>query len=209
MSVAEKQYGWTVLGTGLVRMWRGFLPFIVVSLLNALVQASLRELSPLWLAVGISAALLLLAFALMAHIAVRSVDERSGLGDLRGTRFALFALWVVGWTVVITIGLALYFWPGVLLLALTPFVPVAAAAGVRNPLGANFAAIRSRPVRYLVTVAITLLVLLVMWLISALNAFFVRGWVASFTTWLVIGLVAAWLLTAWAALFRSTEVGRE
>ena len=145
----------------------------------------------------------------MAHIAVRSVDERSGLGDLRGTRFGLFALWVVGWTVVVTVGLGFYFWPGVLVLALTPFLPVAAAAGVRNPLGANFAAIRSRPVRYLVTVAITLAVLLVMWLASALNAFFVRGWVASFTTWLVIGFVAAWLLTAWAALFRSTDAGVE
>lgn len=204
MSVVEKEYGWSVLATGLARMWRGFLPFILVAVVNALVQASLLGLSPFWLALGISAAVLLIAFALMAHIADRSVRERSGIGDLRGARLARFAAWVVGWTVVVSIGLAFYFWPGVILLALTPFVPGAASAGARNPLSANFSAIRQRPVRWLVTILVTLVVLLVMWLISGLNAFFVRGWVASFSTWLIVGFVAAWLLTAWSALFRST-----
>ena len=207
MSVAEKQYGWTVLGTGFAKMWRGFLPFVVVAVVNALVQASLLWLSPFWLALGISAAVLLIAFALTAHIADRSVTRRSGIGDLRGTELARFALWVIGWTVVISIGLAFYFWPGVLLLALTPFVPAAAAAGARNPLGANFGAIRARPFRYLLTMLISLLVILVVWLLSGLNMFFVTGWVASFTSWLIIGFVAAWLLTAWSSLLRSTPAG--
>jgi len=204
MSVVEKEYGWSVLATGLARMWRGFVPFIVVAVVNAVVQASLLALSPFWLALGISAAVLVICFAFMAHVADRSVRERSGIGDLRGARLGTFAAWVIGWTVVVSIGLAFYFWPGVILLALTPFVPVAAAAGARNPLAANFAAIRQRPVRWLVTILITLAVVLVVWLVSGLNAFFVRGWVASFSTWLIVGFVAAWLLTAWSALFRST-----
>ena len=75
----------------------------------------------------------------------------------------------------ITVGLGFYFWPGIMLLALTPFVPVAAAAGAANPLRANFAAIRSRPVRYVLTVFVSLLVILVVWLLAGLNAFFIRA----------------------------------
>ena len=208
MSVADKQYGWTVLGTGLWRMWRGFLPFVVVALVNALVQASLLSLSPFWLALGISAAVLLISFALTAHVAYRSVSQRSGVGDLTEADLARFALWVVGWTVVVSAGLAFYFWPGVILLALTAFIPVAAAAGAGNPLTANFAAIRERPFRWVLTVGVSLVVILIVWLLSGLNAFFIGGWVASFTTWLLIGFVAAWLLTAWSVLFRSTAAGR-
>jgi len=208
MSVADKQYGWTVLGTGLWRMWRGFLPFVVVALVNAVVQASLLSLSPFWLALGISAAVLLISFALTAHVAYRSVSQRSGVGDLTEADLARFALWVVGWTVVVSAGLAFYFWPGVILLALTAFIPVAAAAGAGNPLTANFAAIRERPFRWVLTVGVSLVVILIVWLLSGLNAFFIGGWVASFTTWLLIGFVAAWLLTAWSALFRSTAAGQ-
>ena len=54
---------------------------------------------------------------------------------------------------------------------------------------------------------ISLLVILVVWLLSGLNMFFVTGWVASFTSWLIIGFVAAWLLTAWSSLLRSTPAG--
>jgi hypothetical protein len=204
MSTVEKQYGWTVLGTGFVRMWRGFLPFVLVTVVNAAVQATLLMVSPWWLAVGASAAVLLISFALTTHIAVRSVESGSGLRDLVGVDLLRFSLWVVGWTLVITLGLMFYFWPGIVLLALTPFVPVAAGAGTRNPLAANFRAIRARPFRWLVTTLITLVVILVVWLVSGLTAFFVGGWIAAFATWLVIGVAAAWLLTAWAALFLST-----
>lgn len=198
-----KEYGVSVLGTGFARMWRGFLPFVAVALVNAAVQASLLQLSPFWLALGISAAVLLIAFALVTHIATRSVSQRSGLADLAGADLLRFSLWVVGWTVVVSIGLAFYFWPGVVVFALTPFIPVAAAAGARNPLAANFAAVRARPVRWLVTVLITLVVILVVWLLVALTSFFVGGWVAAFGAWLVIGFAAAWLLTAWSALYLS------
>lgn len=202
--MTTQEYGISVLATGFARMWRGVLPFVMVALVNAVVQASLLYLSPFWLALGISAAVLLIAFALITQIAVRSVSGRSGLADLLGGDLLRFSLWVIGWTLVVSAGFALYFWPGVLLLALTAFIPVAAVTGARNPLAANFRAIRARPWRWLVTVIITLLVVLVVWLASALTAFFIGGWVAAFVTWLVIGFVAAWLLTAWSALYRST-----
>ena len=207
MSVVDRQYGWSVAAAGFARMWRGSVPFLTVSVVNAIIQASLVGLPLFWLAWGMSAAVLLITFALMAHIADRSVYRRSRVGDLRGARLTVFAVWVAGWTIVINVGLAFYFWPGLLLLALTPFIPVAAAAGVGNPLGANFAAIRSRPVRYLLTLALSFLVILAVWLAAALNAFFIRGWIASFSSWLIIGLVAACLLTSWAALYRSTPPG--
>ena len=98
MSAVDKHYGWTVTGTGLAKMWRGFLPFLVVSVVNAVVQASLLSLPVLWLAWGVSAAVLLVGFALMTHIADRSVTQRSGLSDLRGARLAHFATWVIGLT---------------------------------------------------------------------------------------------------------------
>lgn len=202
--MTAQEYGISVLATGFARMWRGFLPFVVVTLVNAVVQASLLYLSPFWLALGISAAVLLVSFALTTQIAVRSVVKRSGLADLLDGDLPRFSLWVVGWTLVISAGLAFYFWPGVVLLALTPFIPVAAVSGARNPLAANFRAIRARPFRWLVTVLITLVVILMVWLASGLIAFFVGGWVAAFLTWIVIGFVAAWLLTAWAALLRSS-----
>ncbi len=206
-AVVDKQYGFSVLLTGFVKMWRGFLPFVVVALVYAVVQASLLELPWWWVAVGVSAAVLLIAFGLTTHVALRSVSGRSGLGDLSTADLARFSAWVIGWTVVVNVGLMFYWYPGLVLLALTPFVPVAAAAGARNPLAANFSAIRARPVRWLVTVLITLGIILVVWLLGGLDAFFVRGWIAAFSTWLMIGFVAAWLLTAWAALYRSTPAG--
>ena len=77
--MTTQEYGISVLATGFARMWRGVLPFLVVALVNALVQASLLYLSPFWLALGISAAVLLISFALITQIAVRSVSGRSGL----------------------------------------------------------------------------------------------------------------------------------
>lgn len=200
----HKQYGFSVLVTGFARMWRGVVPFLLVVLVNAVVQASVLGLPWWWLAIGISAAVLLISFAMTTHIALRSVSQRSGLVDLPDTDLLRFSVWVVGWTVVVNLGLMFYWYPGLVLLALTPFVPVAAAAGARNPLAANFASIRARPLRWLVTVLISLGVILLVWLASALTSFFVQGWIAAFLVWVVIGFVAAWLLTAWSALYAST-----
>lgn len=147
----------------------------------------------------------MISFALVAHIAVRSVTQKSGLVDLPDTDLPRFSLWVVGWTVAVNLGLMVYWYPGLVVLALTPFLPVAAAAGARNPVAANFAAIRARPVRWLVTVLISLAVILVVWLLTALNSFFVQGWLAAFSSWVLIGFVATWLLTAWAVLYRSVS----
>ena len=170
---ASKQYGFSVLASGFARMWRGVLPYLVVILGNALVQASVLGLPWWWLAIGISAAVLLISFAMTTHIAVRSVTQRSGLADLPETDLLRFSVWVVGWTMVVNLGLMFYWYPGLVLLALTPFLPVAAGAGARNPVAANFAAIRARPVRWLVTVLISLGVILVVWVLTALNSFFV------------------------------------
>lgn len=202
---ASKQYGFSVLVSGFARMWRGVLPALLVVLINAVVQASVLGLAWWWLAIGISAAVLLISFALVAHIAVRSVTQKSGLVDLPDTDLPRFSLWVVGWTVAVNLGLMVYWYPGLVVLALTPFLPVAAAAGARNPVAANFAAIRARPVRWLVTVLISLAVILVVWLLTALNSFFVQGWLAAFSSWVLIGFVATWLLTAWAVLYRSVS----
>lgn len=166
-----------------------------VIVLNAVIQASLLELPWWWVSVGLSAAVLLVSFAVAAHLAVHS------LADVDVLRFGV---WITGWTLAVSLGLMFYFWPGIVLLAVTPMVPVAVAAGAHSPLAANFAAIRDRPGKWLLTLVVTLVVIAVVWLASALIAFFVQGWIAAFASWLLVGAVAAWLLRAWAGCFRIT-----
>ena len=94
-----------------------------------------------------------------------------------------------------------------LVAALTPFLPLAAMDGHRAAMGTNFRAVGARFGRWLVTSLVLIVAGLVLYLLSAVNTFFVKGTPASVIFWLVIGIVAWWLLTAWALIFRTTPVG--
>ena len=152
----------------------------------------------------------LVAYGLLLAAALDAVTGRAGLGaawERLRLRFVPYLLWSVGLLLVVMVGLALYTVPGLLVIAVTPFLLLAVMDGRPNPLAANVRALGARWGRWLVTVVIMGIVAAVLWLLTALNSFFVTGSVAAFISWLVLGLVAAWFTTAWAMVYRSTPVG--
>jgi hypothetical protein len=199
-------------------MWRGFLPVVVIVLLNAVVQASLTFWNPqvslsfsYAVAFVISAAMLILWLAVLSRTALAAVDSRVSLSDAFASTVPVlgrFTLWVVVQWALILVGFLIFPLVGILVGVLTAFVPLAAADGQANAFGANFRAIRDRPGRWLLSSAIFVLLAVVLLLLSAVNVFFIHGTAAAFIFWMVIGFVACWLLTAFAAIYRSTRVGR-
>lgn len=210
-----RQYGFSVLVTGLVRMWRAWLPAVVWIVLNAVVQAGLVSSDPVagfdWAFLAqafASAVFLLLTGAALSAGALQSVTGPASFGSVMAqlrANFGLFAGWVVLQTIVVSIGYALWSFPGPILWLLTAFVPLAAIDGQRNALAANFAAIGSHPFRWLLTGAVIGLLGVVGFLLGAVNTFFVGGSFASLVANLVGGLFAWWFLTAWACLYLSRK----
>lgn len=208
-----KTYRTSALASALVRMWRGWAVIVPVVVLNALVQALL-----VWPQVGVDdwlpfVALALasfvafaLAYGLVGTTALRVADGRvswhEGSAGLRASR-ARYAIWVVAYTLVLLIGFALYAIPGYVVLAVSPFLLLAALDGRRSPLETNFRVIGRRFWRWLVTMVVTGLVVAIGWLLAGVTNFFVRGVAASFAVWLVAGFVLAWFTTAWALIYRS------
>jgi hypothetical protein len=211
-------YKVSALAFGFVRVWRGWSVVIPVVILNALLQALLiwPDPTPGLNALAILLALLsalvfLVAYALVVATALHVPDGPVGWRQAANVvrqhagRYTITAV-VLG--VVIAIGLALYTVPGIIVVALTPFLLIAVLDGQRNPLASNVATIGRRFWRWLVTIVITGLVVLIGWLLAGLFAFFMRGLLASFVVWLVAGLIVAWFTTAWALIYRSAQ-GRQ
>jgi hypothetical protein len=149
----------------------------------------------------------LLALGTYALIVVTTVaaDRRAMARALRN-RGARFALWTTGLAVLAAIGsLVLLGIPGLVILAAMPYVPIAAMAVDRNPIGANLAAIRRRPVGYVGRVILSAVLALVLYLQSALTTFFVTGAAATAITMSAWGLVAWWLTRLWAKGFERAQ----
>lgn len=212
-----KQFGFSALLTGLARMWRGFVPAIAIIVVNAVVQAMLTWWNPqvslsvaFVVAFVISAVVLMVWLAVLSRTALGAVTGHVSVGEaITGTRavLAVFAIWVALQWVLILVGFLLFAGLGMLIGIATAFVPLAAADGQRNPLRANFSAIRDRWGRWLLTSVIVFVFALILLLLSAVNVFFIHGMMASLIFWLVFGLVAFWLLTTYAAIYRSTRIG--
>lgn len=212
-----KVFGFSALVTGFARMWRGLVPAIVVIVLNAVVQALLTWWNPqvalsfaFVVAFLISAAVLIVWFAVLSRTALGAVSGRVSVPEaISGTRGVLprFTVWVVAQWLLILIGFLIFPGLGIVVGIVTAFVPLAAADGQANPVVANFAAIKDRWGRWLLTSVIVVVLALILLLLSAVNVFFIHGLMASLIFWLVFGFVAFWLLTAYAAIYRSTRVG--
>jgi hypothetical protein len=211
-------YGWSALVAGVRGVWRGWRVVLPVVVGNALVQALLVLPDPIpgqSAYAGVLAALsflvLLLGAALLAASALESVHGpvRWAPAGARSRRsLGWFAVWFVGWVVVLAVGLALWTWPGLLWLALTPYLLLAASDGRRaGAATTDLRAILARPVRWLVTTIVVGVVAAIAWLLAAVTGFFVGGALGSAVTWFWYGLLAAWFLAAWAAVYRSTPVG--
>lgn len=214
------QYGFSALVSGFARMWRGIVPFAVAILVNMIVQTPLTypQVVPglSWGSIGlavVSAAFLILTMALMVSTALRVAPReahRVGLGEaVAGARRHLgwFALWTVVVVALSTLGFSFGTYPGILILLVLPFVGFAAAVGASHPIIANFKALADRPIRWFVTAVISAVILTVAQLLGAFNAFFISGMPSVALWWFLFGIVQAWLFTAWAAIWRSTETG--
>lgn len=213
-----KEYGFSVLVTGFARMWRGFIPGILVVILNAAIQAALILGDPVigeggfevYLFALISGIVILLTSAILTATALETVKGRAGIGAVMArttSNIGLYAAWMIALWVVTLVGYLLFTLPGIIVITLVPFVAVAAMDGQGNALAADLKAISARPIRWAVTIIITGIIGAILWLLSALNTFFITGAVSTFIAVFVVGFVGWWFQTAWACLYRSTPVG--
>jgi len=212
-SSATPLYGVSVLATALLRMWRGWRIWIPVVVVNAVIQGLLVLPGVLpyptvaFMAVGAASFLVLaVSFSIVAATMVQAstgpVSVREVIATTRTRLWPLLA-WSIGLVLVVTLALSLYVLPGLIVLALTPYLLLAVVDDQRGPLGVNFAVLRARWGRWLITVIVVGVVCLVLWLLSALDGFFVTGFGGAIIGWLGLGLVSCWLICAWALVYRS------
>lgn len=208
-----RSYRVSALARGFLRMWRGWRVILPVAAVNAVVQSLLvwpafTSASGWWVALSalVSALAFGVSFGLVAATALQAVDGpvawAAAWGALRAN-LASYSLWALAWLVSVAVGLALNTLPGLLVAALTPFLLLAAVDGHRNALARNLRTIGRRFWRWLVTVVIVGVLLLLGNVSAGLFTFFVRTPLAALVVWLVAGLVLAWFTTAWALIYRS------
>ncbi len=213
---AERYYGFSALLSGLGRMWRAAVPALVVLVVNAVVQVVLLlpdpQVSwtlPFLVLLVLSAAMFLVTAGVLAAGAYEAAAGPAPFGAVLG-RFrrhaGRFVVWVVVQAVAITLGWLVSPLLGTLVAWVTVYVPVAAVSDDSDtPFVANFRAIGRHPVRWVVTGVIVGILLTLGFLLSALNTFFISGWMAGALAMLVGGLFSWWYLTAWACLYRSRQ----
>ena len=208
-------YRVSVLVTGFARMWRAWRLLLPVVIGNALVQGILllSGVLPYLTIVFVFTALLsfvilVASFGLIAAAMLQAaegpVSAGAAIDTLRTRTWPLLA-WSLGLVLVAIAGFALYVVPGFIVLALTPYLLLAVVDGKRNPLAVNFRTIGARWGRWLITVVLMGVICFVMWFLSALDGFFVTGAPGAMIAWLVLGLVSAWFISAWALVYRSVN----
>jgi hypothetical protein len=208
-------YKISALGRAALVMWRGWRITVVVVMLTAVIQAVMSAVaySPTnigWnvLSSVLSALVFLVASALVtasAHLSLSTSVSWAAVVALLRRHGRRFVLWLVGLILVTSIGLALYTWPGILLLALTPYVLLSSIAGDKNPLATNFRAIGQRFWRWLVTALIVTMLALLSYIVFGFTEFFLRGVLGASVIWIIIGFATAWIMTAWALILHATR----
>ena len=208
-------YRVSVLVTGFARMWRAWQVIVPVVIVNAVVQGILLLSGVLPYLTIVFALTALLSFvilvaslgliaATMLQAVEGPVSASAAIGTLRARTWPLL-VWSLGLVLVAIAGFALYVLPGFIILALTPYLLLAVVDGKRNPLAVNFRTIGARWGRWLITVALMGVICFVMWFLSALDGFFVTGAPGAMIAWLLLGLVSAWFVCAWALVYRSVN----
>ncbi|TEX49513.1 MAG: hypothetical protein B7C55_12840 [Actinomycetales bacterium mxb001] len=208
-------YRWSVLATGFARMWRAWAIVIPVVIVNAAVQGLLLLPNvlpyltvPFIVVALVSLIVLVLSFTLVATAVLGATTGRVGWGDVTtglGRRFLLVLVWATGLVVVVLIGVSLYVVPGLIVIALTPYLLLAVIDGKRNPIAVNFRTIGARWGRWLITVIIMGVLCFAIWFLSVATGFFITGAPGAIVGWLAIGIIATWFVCAWALIYRSVN----
>jgi len=208
-----RMYRISVLGTGLVRMWRGWWILLSVILANAVLQSLLVWLNPMpYLSFGFvalsvaSLLILLLAWCIVASAMLQATTgkvEMQVIWKVIRTRWAPLLGWSLALLAALVLGFSLAVVPGLLISALFPFLLLAVVDGRSNPLATNFRVIAVRWGRWLITLVLMGFGGLVLWLLSGIDGFFVTGAPGALAGWIVLGFAASWYTAAWALVYRS------
>lgn len=212
---APSLYRVSVLATGFGRMWRAWTIVIPVIVVNAAVQGLLLLPGvlpyltvPFIVVALLSLVVLVLSFTLVATAMLGATTGRAGWADVTtglGRRYLLVLAWAAGLLVVVLIGVSLYVVPGLIVIALTPYLLLAVVDGQRNPIAVNFRTIGARWGRWAITVIVMGVLCFGIWFLSVADGFFVTGAPGAIVGWLAIGLIAAWFTCAWALVYRSVN----
>lgn len=215
-------YRYSVLLTAISRFFRGFIPFAAVIVFNAIVQMVLIWIfdpipgwnAPFIIATIISFVVLLWAFHALNVTALAVATGKTHLREVAksGKNWLAFSLWSVAIYVLVLIGMIVGTmiagaWLALAVLAILPFVPMAAADGNQNPVVTNFKIIGERSLRYVVTAVILGALIVIHNLMKVADGFFIGGNLGSVMLWLFWGVIAAWYLSALALIYRSTNAG--
>lgn len=125
------------------------------------------------------------------------------------SRFVPLFVYAAGLTIAAVIGLALWIVPGLIVLAMSPYLLIAVADDVQHPIRSNFRAIRAGLGRWILLLLVTCVLAGIPWLGSALAAFFWPGAIGTFLTWLAFGLAGTVLLQLWSRSWRETMSATE
>lgn len=215
-SVAAPTYRISALATALVRMWRSWSAILLVSLANAIVQVALvlaaqstTSYAVFVVLAAVSYLGLVLSFGLVCRALLRSLDgppaDARELLRETGRRFPALLAWSVAIVAIATLGLLLYVVPGLILLALFPYLLIAVIDGRANPLAVNFRTIAARWGRWIITAVIVGIIAFGVWLGAALDTFFLRTVPGLLVGWILIGLLASWVTCAWLLIYRAVN----
>ena len=167
-------YRVSALGRAALTMWRGWVVLVPVTLLNAVIQAAISSAAyspesvvPNIVQSIVSALIALGAIAFLsasALSAVRGEVSWRKITRVIADHWRQFLAWALALGAIAIIGFSLWTAPGILVLALTPYVLIAVWSGSTKPLAQNFALIKLRFSRWLITTIIIVLLAAIMYL---------------------------------------------
>lgn len=213
-----KYYGFSVYVSAIIRWWRAILTMVILIVANLVLQTLFMSpydaapIGPLfWLKATLSGITFICVWGIMIsaalHVYKGHVSFKEAVGHFRQS-WLNFTIWLAVWVVVCAALSLFQFWPGLVAVFITFYVPFAAADGQRNAIGANFKAIGSRPIRYFFTAVLTgILIFGALYLIGGLTLFSSPNLHGVWVSWAFIGLIGSVMTVAWGLLYRSTKPG--
>lgn len=189
--------------------WLMALPIVLV---NAIIQPLLLAFDPsppltwwIWPLALVSLGVIIVTLALILAaflLAARGECSWRAVAAQVRSRLLPFAAYATALIIVSVLGLALWVLPGLIILALTPYLLISVMAGEANPVVSNLRAIRARWGRWILLLIVTAIVTGALWVGSGLVAFFVPGAFGAWVLWLAVGLVGTALLQMWCRAWR-------